>query len=70
MNDEIMAYHKLCDFIETQEDQAINPEEPCWAFLSIEGHVGPIKKRVIKIIKVPVIMSLSNGKMGHKPMKP
>jgi hypothetical protein len=64
-----MAYHKLCDFIETQEDRAINPEEPRWAFSSIEGHVGPIK-RVIKIIKVPVIMSLSNGKMGHKLMKP
>jgi hypothetical protein len=38
-----MAYHKLCDYIETQEDQEINPEEPRWAFSSIEGHVGPIK---------------------------
>jgi hypothetical protein len=25
---EIMACHKLCDYIETQEDQEINPEEP------------------------------------------
>jgi hypothetical protein len=26
--DEIMAYHKLCDYIDTQEDQDINQEEP------------------------------------------
>jgi hypothetical protein len=26
--DEIMVYHELCDYIETQEDQEINPEEP------------------------------------------
>jgi hypothetical protein len=43
-DDEIMAYHKLCDYIETQEDQDINPEEPQWEFSSIEGHVCPIKK--------------------------
>jgi hypothetical protein len=42
--DEIMAYHKLCDYIDTQEDQDINQEEPRWAFSFIEVHVGPIKK--------------------------
>jgi hypothetical protein len=67
--DEIIAYHQLCHYIETQEDQEINPEEPRWTFLSIEGPVGPIK-RVIMTIRVAVIMSLSNGKMGHKPMMP
>ena len=42
--DEIITYNKLCDTIETQEDQEIHPEEPRWTFSSIEGHKGPIKK--------------------------
>jgi hypothetical protein len=43
-HDEIITYNKLCDTIETQEDQEIHPEELLLTFSSIEGHKGPIRK--------------------------
>ena len=41
--DEIIGYNLLCDLIETQEDEVVNPTEPKWTFNSIIGHQGPMK---------------------------
>jgi hypothetical protein len=60
---EIIAYNKLCDTNEAQEDQEIHPEEPGWKFSSIEGHMGP---KVIKIIRAQVIMS-EDGSQSCEP---
>jgi hypothetical protein len=68
--DEIIAYNKLCDTIETEEDQSINPEEPPWTFKSIEGHKGPLNKGhpYWKGSSYNILIQWENGSQTYEPL--
>jgi hypothetical protein len=68
--DEIITYNKLCDTIETQEDQEIHPEEPRWTFSSLEGHKGPIREAPPggKGSSYNVLVKLEDGSQSYEPL--